>query len=628
MKEKLKMWSEQPLCRTAALIFMALLTTMAFFSKRIAIDYDILMSATRGSESFISLSMAQLQRVLDGNSFEAGIVCAALFLLYRYFSMHYIEKQRRIRNSAFFLGSCFGLCMILGTSMETMGNFDFIIYNAFTLTLSFFLFVGYAYLFYILVYMLFDAIIVKSPPKNAVSRWQIFIFDKHPLRSTAIILGIFWLPYVFAFFPGAVAWDGLRQLDFFIGSLEWTTFHPPASTFLMGAVVSVGRKLFGSDNMGIFLYTSLQTVCMIASLAYGMWLLRRWKTPYWLRTAILAFFAIIPMWPSYSFTLIKDTSFIIVMFVYMMLFLEYTYEKGAFRWYKWLLFAIAALGVCLLRNNGIHVVLLSLPFMIIFARCQRFKMTLSLGSVVIIFFIFSKIIVPAAGIGGGDIAEMLSIPFQQTARYVSGHADEITEEEEAAISAVLNYDTLAADYAPESSDPVKVWYARLNTDNSNLPAYFKVWFQQLLKHPWTYIEATANNIYGYFYPQERLREAGYFEHASDPYVNRGDYNFTMSESTAWLRASLENFLYALAKLPFIGLLFTTAFWDWILLTCSVFLITVKKWKLLATTVPLWLTFLVCLAGPVNAYIRYLIPNMMILPFFIAWIWFMINKEEE
>ena len=37
---------------------------------------------------------------------------------------------------------------------------------------------------------------------------------------------------------------------------------------------------------------------------------------------------------------------------------------------------------------------------------------------------------------------MLSIPFQQTARYVTKYSDEVTEEEKDAINNVLQYDNL------------------------------------------------------------------------------------------------------------------------------------------------------------------------------------------
>ena len=42
---------------------------------------------------------------------------------------------------------------------------------------------------------------------------------------------------------------------------------------------------------------------------------------------------------------------------------------------------------------------------------------------------YSKVILPYFKITNGSIREMLSIPFQQTARYVKNHGDEISEED-------------------------------------------------------------------------------------------------------------------------------------------------------------------------------------------------------
>ena len=54
--------------------------------------------------------------------------------------------------------------------------------------------------------------------------------------------------------------------------------------------------------------------------------------------------------------------------------------------------------------------------------------------------------------------EMLSLPFQQTARYVRDYGDEGTEEEKAAIGQVLDYDKIAKGYMELTSDPVKTTY--------------------------------------------------------------------------------------------------------------------------------------------------------------------------
>ena len=46
------------------------------------------------------------------------------------------------------------------------------------------------------------------------------------------------------------------------------------------------------------------------------------------------------------------------------------------------------------------------------------------------------------GVLPGSAKEMLSIPFQQTARYVTKYSDEVTEEEKDATNNVLQYDNL------------------------------------------------------------------------------------------------------------------------------------------------------------------------------------------
>ncbi|MDE7201236.1 MAG: hypothetical protein K2O91_04835 [Lachnospiraceae bacterium] len=76
---------------------------------------------------------------------------------------------------------------------------------------------------------------------------------------------------------------------------------------------------------------------------------------------------------------------------------------------------------------------------------------------------------------------MLSIPFQQTARYLLYASEDITEEEKAAVDAILPIDQIAAIYNPEISDAVKNQY-RYNTEG--LKEYFKAWYSMFKKHPY------------------------------------------------------------------------------------------------------------------------------------------------
>lgn len=53
-----------------------------------------------------------------------------------------------------------------------------------------------------------------------------------------------------------------------------------------------------------------------------------------------------------------------------------------------------------------------------------------------------KAILPMAGVKPGGKQEMLSIPFQQTARYVKYYGNDVSTEEEKVIRKVLDYDTI------------------------------------------------------------------------------------------------------------------------------------------------------------------------------------------
>ena len=77
----------------------------------------------------------------------------------------------------------------------------------------------------------------------------------------------------------------------------------------------------------------------------------------------------------------------------------------------------------------------------------------------------------------GGIQEALSLPFQQTARYVKEHEEEVTQEEKKAIKGVIAYNKLGKYYNPKISDPVKATYKKKAT-TKDLTAYLKVWVQQ------------------------------------------------------------------------------------------------------------------------------------------------------
>lgn len=103
---------------------------------------------------------------------------------------------------------------------------------------------------------------------------------------------------------------------------------------------------------------------------------------------------------------------------------------------------------------------------------------------------FSGMLLPALKISPGSDREWMGFFYQQTARYVRDYPDEVTVQEWEAIDGVLEYDKLAEAYNPITSDPVKFDAYRSEQTWKERKAYFKAWFQQFLKHPGVYVEAS------------------------------------------------------------------------------------------------------------------------------------------
>ena len=195
--------------------------------------------------------------------------------------------------------------------------------------------------------------------------------------------------------------------------------------------------------------------------AYALLVMHRKRTGSSFRYGVLLY-AISPFVARYTTSIVKDA-----MYSHAVLFL------------------VAALAVCFLRNNGIIVVGATAAVYFagwVFGRRDK-ENFLILCSIVIplcIYSLFSNVIIPGLGIHKYATSEILSLPFQQTARFVSSREEQVTEEEKQIIDAVLDYEYIKIHYDPRLSDPVKATY---RGDEDALKVYLKYWAGELTEHP-------------------------------------------------------------------------------------------------------------------------------------------------
>ena len=511
---------------------------------------------------------------------------------------------------------------VIGNSFVKSSSLYYIKINFLTSLLTF---ISLFVLFFIVLHYLFLFIENKKKKNNIkLSKSKLFIlFDEHTFLFCFIVLIICWLPYIIAFYPVILSPDPSFQIKQFFGipnkystynilldpNVIITNHHPVVHTLLLGSCLKIGNMI-GNDNLGLFLYSIIQIAILASVLSYVVKFLKELKLNTKFVIGSLLIFALVPAFPIYSMSAVKDVIFgsLIILYIislYKLLKTENLRIKNIIK------ILILMILIVLFRNNGIHTILLSFPFFLFLKKGNHFRKKILIMLVIIIGFNFSynNLILPHFKITPTSVREMLSIPFQQTARYVKEHSNEVTSEEEKAIDKILTYDTLADRYNPELADPVKNSYNKYATKD-DLKEYFKVWFNQFTKHPGVYIEATLNNTYGYFYP---LKTSWYFHSRHDTRIVEDGFKYSYFHSLKGVRDTLSGFGNIFPYIPIIGLLINIAFNAWILLFLLFYLIYKKKYSSIIYLLPSLVLLLICFASPANTYFRYALPFIFALP---------------
>ena len=516
----------------------------------------------------------------------------------------------------------FSLLMVFGYSYDVVHNASLVTGNIALIIFSILKFIGYYTLFNTSI-KLFDNVVKKSKLKNKKLPKIFDLFDKHPFMFSFIVILICYLPYIIAFYPVIINYDAANQIKEVMGihtrymdsvvllnpNVTLTNFNPLIHTLLLGGLFKFGY-LIGNVNFGMFLYSIVQLSIVISVFAYSIYYLKKLKVNNTLILVVLGIYSLVPLFPLYAMTAVKDVIFSSLVFLYVIML----YDMLKFKWSKkkYIGFAILVLLIILFRNNGIYTIILSLPVVCILKKELMLPIILVLVFNIGMYIGYNKVLLPHYEIANTSVREMLSVPFQQTARLAKYYDEEISDEDKKTIDKVLGYNDLGERYRTDLSDPVKNKFNKYTTDEE-LKDYFKVWFKYLLKRPVVYIDATINNIYGYFYPNtsawyvytdlnHKLPEAGF------------DYHYN---NLSYLRIGLKGIAEAFPYIPVIGAISNIGIVVWIHILLIGMLIVNKMKKYIVVLLPSLTFILVCIVGPANTYFRYVLPCVFALPTIIC-----------
>ena len=144
----------------------------------------------------------------------------------------------------------------------------------------------------------------------------------------------------------------------------------------------------------------------------------------------------------------------------------------------------------------------------------------------------------------------------------------------------------------------------------------------LFKKPMTYINATAANIYGYFYT-DSYRWYVYHDLNSILPSEGFDYHFNNLDIT---RLLMRGYGCGFREIPVLKLLVNCGMYTWAYVFLLFVLLLTKKRDLIVILLPAFASILIIIAGPANTYFRYVVHYAITLPLIVGLVFKDTNKS--
>lgn len=481
---------------------------------------------------------------------------------------------------------------------------------------------------------------VKSSPIHCYTRQ----LNKHPFRTVFLtLLAVCVVNYTISYpavfmgdtyshivqaFPELqnTGSDYLNKSNILSNTVYINQHHCVGYTLLLHACLLLGNALFGSFNVGVFICVLLQSVGLMAAVSYAFTVIMKYGIIGHKQSIIvLAYCLFHPQIINYMCLITKDVFYTEFFVLFAAVFYDIIFIVSVgkrIRKRDVFLLILACVGMIVFRNEGRVILTLIFVFAALAHKQVRNVAIIAAFAVIVFSTLLYGFLFSALKYTPGSKGEMFSVPFQQTARYVAVHADEVTQEERNAIDKVLDYDVLEEVYNPVLSNPVKATY-RLNATYDDLLVYFLTWFEMFLKHPGTYIQATFNNYYQFFtldnvsiYRYSYEWSSRCMDYTNDKIIALGQ-TFSYPERTSTLRKLVDDFYKVVGVFPPVSLLLTPAVYIWLLIVMLFYGIRKKSYSAITIISPALAVFLVCITGPENGYYgRYSFPLVVMMPFFV------------
>lgn len=331
--------------------------------------------------------------------------------------------------------------------------------------------------FYCLIYWLEKPFLKKQNP----TRWWWGVLY-------GVLPALIWCVYFFTYFPGKMSYDSFWQWDMAHHIMPYNAWHPVLHTWFIQATTWL------ADTPAS--YIVVQIILVSTIVGYALYCLQKLGVPLIWVMMIDLFYAFDPVNGFFAVTMWKDIPFAAFILLLTVLFTKIILSNG--EWLKQplhliFLILIAFITMCL-RDNGVEVVLVSLVLFIAFLKGTRWRMTMVLIPVVILYFLFSGPLFNVFHVIRNPLNQALAIPSQQIADTYKTNG-QFTPKLKHYFDRILPAQDWKKDYQPYKVDPIKLDPAyHASVINDSFSTYLGNWAKLLELNPVTFVKAYMKQV--------------------------------------------------------------------------------------------------------------------------------------
>ncbi len=555
-----------------------------------------------------------ISQTTRNGSFLNLIWMAGIFMLLTY--AHQTAPRARVLGYLF--GALLAISLTIGRIVYLENSLYSFFFPAKSLSRHLTCFLGFTVLIGGVVSLLFACLerLEHTDRLEHAGLWRIY---RLPSACWVGVFSLSWLPCYLSYYPGIYSYDMDDLTNQALGFTPFTRFHPPLHTLFWKGCLSLQSYLpvepiiiYSMAQMLFFAFVSARVVQFLIKKNFHNGII----------LGNILFLALNPTIALFSFIPTKDSCFAAAFFLLTIELCELVSNPYAYGIAKKcsLRLVLSVLLCCLLRNNAVYALLLSMPLILILLHRNRRKIAVLFLFAFFCFFFIDGVLYGALGIKKGDHREMLSVPIQQIANVVVMDEETLTEEEKMQIDLYLPYEEIRESYNPRFADPVKILFDTETFDADKL-GFVRLWFHLFTRYPGNYINAFLSLNLPYWYPDayavDEYAKREYIETFIYDYDSIG-YTFERESKLPWLYERYEKLAsyQRLGRKPVVANIFSLSMPLWLVLFCGWVLYFKHRRKLTLILLPsllLWLTFM---AGPVSNF-RYIFPIHIQFALFVA-----------